>query len=131
MSYLIDTDVLIDGLRQRDSTIALYRQLAPARMAISIVSVGEVYDGTFSSMNPAQHLTDARRYLRGFSILGLTDATMEAFARERARLRRAGQLIPDMDLLIAATALTHDLELVTRNERHFRRVNGLRVFVPS
>jgi predicted nucleic acid-binding protein len=45
----------------------------------------------------------------------------------RAALRQQGLLIPDMDLLIAATALEHDLTLVTRNQRHFVRLPGLQM----
>jgi tRNA(fMet)-specific endonuclease VapC len=53
---------------------------------------------------------------------------MEVFARTRADLRRSGQLIADLDLLIAATALHHDLTLLTRNVRHFARIPGLRLY---
>ena len=56
---------------------------------------------------------------------------MEQFARIRARLRRQGQLIPDLDLLIAATAVTHGLTLVTRNRRHFERIPELALYRPS
>ncbi len=37
-------------------------------------------------------------------------------------------LIPDADLFIAATALHHDLTLVTRNLKHFERVPGIRLY---
>lgn len=40
-------------------------------------------------------------------------------------LRAEGRLIPDFDVVIAATALAHDLTLVTRNRRHFDRIAGL------
>jgi tRNA(fMet)-specific endonuclease VapC len=39
-----------------------------------------------------------------------------------------GRLISDMDLLIAATAMHHNLTLVTRNHRHFERVPNLRLY---
>jgi predicted nucleic acid-binding protein len=51
----------------------------------------------------------------------------ERFAWLRSALRRQGMLIPDMDLLIAATALEHDLTLVTRNLSHFSRIPELRL----
>jgi predicted nucleic acid-binding protein len=56
---------------------------------------------------------------------------MERFAYLRAELRRRGQLFPDLDLLIAATALQHDLTLLTRNVRHFNRIPDLRLYQPS
>lgn len=53
---------------------------------------------------------------------------MQRFARLRGDLRRKGQLIGDPDILIAATALHHDLMLVTRNLRDFQRVPGLTLY---
>jgi tRNA(fMet)-specific endonuclease VapC len=55
----------------------------------------------------------------------VTPLVIEEFGRLRALLRRRHQLIPDMDLAIAATALAHGLTLVTHNTRHFARVPGL------
>jgi len=52
---------------------------------------------------------------------------MRHFARVRSLLRRQGNLIPDLDLLIAATALEHELVLLTRNRRHFERISQLRL----
>ena len=56
---------------------------------------------------------------------------MDVFARTRVELRRAGRLIPDLDLLIAATAIHHDLTLLTRNVRHFGRIPELQLYQPS
>jgi predicted nucleic acid-binding protein len=55
---------------------------------------------------------------------------MLRFAEVRSFLRRRGQLIPDFDLLIAATALHHDLTLLTFNRRHFLRVPDLKLYQP-
>lgn len=60
--------------------------------------------------------------------LGLSDPIMERFAETRATLRRRGQIIPDFDILIAATALHHDLTMLTFNLRHFERVPDLRIY---
>ena len=56
---------------------------------------------------------------------------MRHFAEVRGRLRLEGQLITDMDLLIAATALANSLTLVTRNIRHFARIPGLELYQRS
>jgi predicted nucleic acid-binding protein len=66
-----------------------------------------------------------------YALLPVTDQIVERFARQRAALRRQGQLIPDIDLLIAATALEENLTLVTRNIRHFERIPELRLYQPS
>ena len=45
----------------------------------------------------------------------------------QAQFATSGPVLADADLQIAATAVHHDLELVTGNLRHFRRINGLRL----
>jgi tRNA(fMet)-specific endonuclease VapC len=54
-------------------------------------------------------------------------ATARAYGKIRAQLEETGQMLADADLQIAATALYHDLELVTGNLRHFSRINQLRI----
>ena len=61
------------------------------------------------------------------TLLGIDEETAKVFARERGRLRAAGQLIGDADLFIAATALQQGATLLTNNRRHFERVTGLRM----
>ncbi len=56
---------------------------------------------------------------------------MERFAELRAYLRRRGQLIPDFDLLIGATALQHNLTLLTFNRRDFERIPHLALYQPG
>jgi tRNA(fMet)-specific endonuclease VapC len=60
-------------------------------------------------------------------IFGLDEETCKIFGKERGRLRTAGLLIGDCDLLIGATALRHRLTLLTNNRRHFERIEGLRM----
>jgi hypothetical protein len=58
---------------------------------------------------------------------GLVPALGLSHARIWADLRARGEMIGAHDLLIAATALAHQLTIATRNERHFRRVEALPV----
>lgn len=80
------------------------------------------------ALNPDPELFKFREFLKPFKLLLLTDPIMEVFARARADLRRTGKLIPDLDLLIASTAIHHDLTLLTRNARHFDRISTLRLY---
>lgn len=50
---------------------------------------------------------------------------METFDEIKAFLEKKGQIIDDLELLIASTALTHNLILETNNEKHFKRLEGL------
>jgi predicted nucleic acid-binding protein len=58
-------------------------------------------------------------------LLGLNAEIAERFAALRVDLRSRGQLIPDHDMWIAATAIMHDLVLLTRDQ-HFDRIEALK-----
>ncbi len=128
MSVLVDTDMIIDALNGIDRVLNELDRLATQGVAISVVTLAEVLDGSHRSPDPAGAAANAREFLRGYGILPVTDQVAEVFAERRAGLRRAGNLIPDLDLLIASTAIVHDLTLFTRNQRHFARVPGLRLY---
>ena len=128
MSYLIDSDWLIDTLRGIPTAIEVMEKQSGHGLSISVITLGEVYEGIFQQPNSEKRLSELREVLEGHVILGLTDPIMQVFARTRSTLRRSGQLIPDMDLLIASTAIVHDLTLITRNLRHFRRISDLKLY---
>ena len=60
-------------------------------------------------------------------MLGIDEAISKVLGRERGRLRATGTLIGDLDLMIGATALHHNLTLLTNNRSHFERIEGLRI----
>jgi predicted nucleic acid-binding protein len=70
-------------------------------------------------------------FLRTVPLLPLNRSIMRRFARLRGELRQRGQLIGDPDLLIAATAIEHKCQLVTRNLRHFSRISELELYQPE
>ena len=131
MRYLLDSDWVIDALGGISLAVEAILRYAPAGIGVSIVTYGEVFHGAFAFANPQDHLESFRRFLSGFTVLGLSDPIMELFARNRYLLQRQGNITPDLDLLIAATALHYDLTLLTRKLRHFDRVPDLKSYQPS
>jgi tRNA(fMet)-specific endonuclease VapC len=129
--YLVDSDYLVDALAGIPTAVALLEQLADDGIGIGIVSYGEVFEGAFSDPDPQPRLARIRAFLARFALIDLSDPVMEHFARVRTDLRRQGMLIPDLDLLIATTALHRNLALVTRNARHFARIPGLTLYQPQ
>ena len=124
--YLIDTDWVIDYLNDIERTKTRLEPLFPAGIAISVISIAELYDGIFGGADPARKEQELLAFLaRGIDRLDVDAATATLFARERSRLRRAGTPIGDFDLLIGATALRHNLTLLSNNRRHFLRIPGL------
>lgn len=127
MSNLLDTDWAISYLNHVPRTVRRVEELRPEGISISIVSVAELYEGVLNSNNPARNEHLMAEFLDQYPIIGVNVPICRIFGMERARLRAMGTLIQDLDLLIGATALRHDLTLLSNNRRHFQRLSGLRI----
>jgi len=126
MEYLIDTDWVINWLHGVPRVMTRVEQLIPDGIGISPLSLAELYDGILGDADPAHSEGELFAFLaRGITTVEVDLETCRVFARERRRLRAAGNLIPDFDLMIGATALRYDLTLLSNNRRHFQRIAGL------
>ena len=129
MSHLLDTDFVASFLKGIPRVVEFVRPMLFEPAAISIVTFAEIYEGIRYGREPEKHESDFAEFLIPVQIVGLDERVAVRYAALRGELRRQGNLIPDNDLFIAATALEHDLTLVTGNRRHFDRVPGLRLLV--
>ena len=127
MRYLLDTDWVIDYQRGIPRLVNRLDDLLPLGAGLSIVSLAELYEGVFGSAAPQRNERRLRAFLASVEVVPLDETICRIFAQERGRLRAAGNLISDFDLLIGATALRHGLTLLTNNRRHFERVQGLNI----
>ena len=128
MPYLVDTSWAIHALRGDQVAAEALRRIAVVRPSLSWVTLAELYEQAFRSTNPPAALYGLSRFLVGYRVRYPDDALAERFAEIRAYLRGQGQPIPDFDIVIAATALQHDLTLLTIDARHFSRVPDLRLY---
>ena len=127
-SYLIDSDWVATFLKGRSEALGLFKSLAPQGMAISLITYGEIYEGIYYGQSRRVNEDAFRQFLKGVTVLPLNRNIMRRFARIRGDLRQRGLPIGDPDILIAATALYHDLMLVTRNQSHFQRIPDLKLY---
>ena len=128
MRYLLDTDWVIDHLHSVARVVERLEELAPKGLGLSVISLAELYEGIFNSTNPADNEQALQDFLSGVvEVVPVDEETCRRFGRERGRLRREGRMIADFDLLIGATALHHNLTLLSNNRRHFEVVEGLEV----
>ncbi len=127
MQYLVDTDWVIEYMRRREPVSGRLVDLFPYGLGISIISLAEIYEGVLGADDPQGNERMLHEFLADVAIIQLDDTTCRIFARERSRLRAAGNLIGDLDILIGSTALRHNLTLLTNNRRHFDRLQGLSI----
>jgi predicted nucleic acid-binding protein len=128
LTYLLDTDWLIDYLHGRADAVSLVEQLAPDGLAVSAITYAEFYEGIILSPRREQHLQGLDEFVSSARVLDVDQEVARIFGEQRAALRKAGRLIDNFGLLIAATALRFGLTLVTRNVRDFGRIDGLAIY---
>ena len=127
LTHLLDTDWMIRHFRGNAAYTRTILNIGSSHIAVSIVSIAEFYEGIVRSVDPIAKEQAFYRFLSDKTILPITDDICRLFGERRAQLRRANQLIGDLDLLIGVTCIYHDLTLLTSNRAHFERLPSLRV----
>ena len=128
MRYLLDTCVISDFIKGEAGTTVRLRQTPPVEIVVSTVTVMELRYGLALNPQRAQKVELAiASILSSVTILPFDTTEAEQAAQIRAALKSKGQPIGAYDVLIAATALQHNLTMVTANQREFERVSGLQI----
>ena len=91
---------------------------------ISEITLAELKFGVENSERPEKNRKDLAHFLSGVKVLPIFHS-LDLYAKEKARLRKAGMLIDDFDLLIGVTSVMHGLVMVTNNTAHFQRIKGI------
>ena len=124
MSYLVDTNVLSELRNKRaDANVVAWMQARPRQsLYLSVLSLGEIRKSIEGVADPAfrQTLADwleveLRNWFVG-RLLGIDEKVADRWGRVQAA---AARTLPVIDGMLAATALEHDLTLVTRNTKDF------------
>lgn len=130
MAFLFDTDAISELLRLRPAVAFIDWLIKVPReeQFTSAVVIGELYKGAYRSLTPERHLNNIeQRILPAVTVLPYDTGTAKIFGRIRAHLEETGMILPDADIQIAATAITHNLELITGNIQHFSRISELKL----
>ena len=125
--YLLDTDTIIYSLKGNTNIQENLLHHVNDLLQISIITLMELYYGVYKSQHVDANLAKIKTLEQSFEILPTGQETAEIFGRLKARLELDGNRLDDFDLIIASTAMTHNLFLVTNNEKHFKRIEGLKL----
>jgi tRNA(fMet)-specific endonuclease VapC len=126
----LDTNVMIDLANGRQLTVrSRYdaARIAGHTLVTSSLAVQELLYGALISGRPEVQLQSAQELLADLEVADWGESDAMAAARLRAELRRNGQSIGYVDMLIAGQAIARGWTVVSANLRHFTRVNGLSV----
>ncbi|ALB42862.1 MAG: type II toxin-antitoxin system VapC family toxin [Nostocales cyanobacterium LacPavin_0920_SED1_MAG_38_18] len=128
MQYLLDTCVVSDFVKGDPNTLQRLKLISPDDISISAVTSIELKYGL--AINPQRAIKIQPliiSFLNSVTILPFAEAEAEQTAQIRSFLKQAGTPIGAYDVLIAATAITHKLIIVTANVREFERIPNLQI----
>lgn len=130
--YLIETSVIIPFLHGNAAVIQFLDRL-DGELASSFVCLAELSEGVARVTRDREKITNGvSDFFAGMSdVYGINSDIARLFGKLRSTLKAEGHVIEDLDILIAATCLVHDLILITNNGKHFSRIKGLKIVAPQ
>lgn len=124
--YLLETSTCIELLRGNKHVrqkCVEHNQLC----CISAVTAIELLYGAYDA--PEQYrekeIAKAKMLIDYYTVVGIDDIP-DAFSRKKLRLESIGQIIEDFDLMIGITGREADMTVVTHNQKHFNRIEGIK-----
>ena len=125
--YLLETSTCIELLRGNQ----IVRQHCVEHnhlCCISAITAIELLYGAYDAPERyrEKEIAKAKMLIDYYTIVGI-DEIPEAFSREKLRLESIGQIIEDFDLMIGITGREAGMTIVTHNQKHFSRIDGIKI----
>ena len=128
MKYLLDTNICIYIIKKKpESVIKKFSKLKTGSVAISSITLSELYYGVAKSSKPDQNMIALLEFISPLEIVDFTNIDALVYGKIRNSLEKKGSPIGAMDLLIASVAKSQDFVLVTNNTREFSRISDLKI----
>jgi tRNA(fMet)-specific endonuclease VapC len=124
--FLLDTNICIYFLKGQYNLVQKLEKIGLENCFISEITIAELKFGAENSESKEKNRNTVDDFTSRFTIIPIFNS-LDIYAKEKARLRKAGNPLDDFDLLIGATAITNNLVLVTRNVADFERLEEIKI----
>ncbi len=124
-----DTDLLVGLIRGDKDAVDRIRSFEDKGITLSTTAITacELFKGVFRSSRPKENLAIVGGMLKTLRVLDFNLRSSRIAGELIEKLRKTGDQIGEMDVLIASIAIANDETLVTRNLGHFKRIKDLRL----
>ncbi len=125
---LIDTDILSYYLKGYETVVGNFNKYLQQYdlIEISIITYYEIVGGLMAK-NAVKQLTVFENFVSDNLVVPLTEQSAKISAELFSTLRQSGNIVDDIDLLIAGIAIENEMTLVTNNEKHFESIPRLKI----
>lgn len=127
MIYLLDTNICVYWLKGNDPIEQKILNVGWNKLFVSFMTLSELYYGVYKSQKISKNLLKIKNLEKALNVIESNPEICETFGMLKADLTKQGKMIDNADLFIAASALVSKSVLVTNNEKHFERIQGLKL----
>lgn len=128
MKLMLDTNVCIYLIKEHPASVFERFAAHPVGdIGVSVITLAELEYGVSKSSRPARNREALEQFVSPLEVASFDRHATAAYGRLRTTLEKRGQPIGSMDLLIAAHAISLDVQLITHNVKEFGKVPGLRI----
>jgi tRNA(fMet)-specific endonuclease VapC len=134
LAFCVDTSVLVEHLRDSKSESAraiLKLQDEGHQLFASAITIYELSQGAHLHPKKEAKLKDVLDLKRNLGTMQFDQEAGIKAGEIDAELQRGGQPIGIRDVLIASTAVVRDAKIVSKDVKHFSRINGLTAHTPA
>ena len=126
--YLLDTNICIYAINKKpESVLIRIKKEIRKGIFISTLTIAELEYGVENSSRIESNRVALIKFLSVFNILAFDDLDPIPYGRLKSKLKKTGNLIGPIDMLLAAQAISKELILVTTNSKEFERIEGLKI----
>jgi len=121
---VLDTDIAIDLLRGIQKNVDLIKRLEKDKiLATTDITAFELYYGAYLSKKEKENVLAVKEFLKKLVLLSTDEESMEIAGLIMANLKEKGEFLDVRDVLIAAICLTNECKILTKNKKHFQRID--------
>jgi tRNA(fMet)-specific endonuclease VapC len=126
--YLLDTNICIFAINKRSiQTINKIKTNFTKGLYISSLTIAELEYGIENSNQIEKNRIALLKFISVFNILDFTEFDGIEYGKLKAKLKKSGEIIGPIDMLLAAQALNNKMIFITNNAKEFERVEGLEI----
>jgi len=126
--YLLDTNICIFAINKRPANVLeIIKKKSKLGIYISSLTVAELEYGVENSKYIENNRIALLKFLSIFNVLNFDDMDAVPYGKLKTKLKKTGQIIGPIDMLLAAQAISKELIFVTNNVDEFKRIDELKI----
>ncbi len=123
---LLDTNICIYILKNKPvKVLEKFKKFNIGELKLSSITVAELYFGAYNSSHIEKKISVIQRFLIPFEIVNFDEKAAIEYGKIKAKLRKNGNIIGELDIQIASIAISNNLILVTNNIKEFAKIENL------